>query len=89
MRLVIGPVVPSPTWSLSTLRTGVTSVAAAIRNHLGAVVGAVSAAAPTSRANEAHLARMRDSVMCAARALSAEFGEEGQHVAPREEPQRP
>jgi IclR family acetate operon transcriptional repressor len=68
---------------------GVTCVAAAIRNHLGAVVGAISASAPTSRASEAHLARMRDSVIGAARALSAEFGEEGQHVAPAEDLQRP
>ena len=68
---------------------GVTCVAAAIRNHLGAVVGAVSVAAPTSRASEVHLARMRDSVMGAARALSAEFGEEGPHAALGEEVQRP
>src|SRR5262249_21125203 len=46
---------------------GVTGVGAAIRNHLGAVVGAISASAPTSRASEAHLARIRDSVMSAAR----------------------
>jgi IclR family acetate operon transcriptional repressor len=56
---------------------GVTGIGAAIRNHLGAVVGAISASAPTLRASEAHLARMRDSVMAAARALSAEFGEQG------------
>jgi IclR family acetate operon transcriptional repressor len=68
---------------------GVTCVAAAIRNHLGAVVGAISAAAPTSRASEAHLARMRDSVIGAARALSAEFGEEGPQTAPGEDVQRP
>jgi IclR family acetate operon transcriptional repressor len=68
---------------------GVTCLAAAIRNHLGAVVGAISASAPTSRAGEAHLARMRDSVIGATRALSAEFGEEGQQAAPGEEVQRP
>jgi IclR family acetate operon transcriptional repressor len=56
---------------------GVTGIGAAIRNHLGAVVGAISVSAPTLRANEAHLSRMRDSVMAAARALSAEFGEQG------------
>jgi IclR family acetate operon transcriptional repressor len=60
---------------------GVTGVGAAIRNHLGAVVGAISASAPTQRASEEHLARMRDSVMGAARALSAEFGEQGPQVA--------
>jgi IclR family acetate operon transcriptional repressor len=56
---------------------GVTGVAAAIRNHQGGVVGAISVSAPTLRASDQHLARMRDSVMGAARALSAEFGEQG------------
>jgi IclR family acetate operon transcriptional repressor len=60
---------------------GVTGVGAAVRNHVGAVVGAISASAPTLRAGEGHLARMRDSVMGAARALSAEFGEQGPQVA--------
>ena len=60
---------------------GVTGVGAAIRNHLGAVVGAVSVSAPTLRATDAHLVCMRDSVMAAARALSAEFGEQGGQAA--------
>jgi IclR family acetate operon transcriptional repressor len=60
---------------------GVTGVGAAIRNHLGAVVGAISVSAPTLRASETHVARMRESVMAAARALSAEFGEPGGHAA--------
>ncbi|HEX6000647.1 MAG TPA: IclR family transcriptional regulator [Hyphomicrobiaceae bacterium] len=63
---------------------GVTGVGAAIRNHQGAVVGAISVAAPTLRASEAHLSRMRDSVMAAARALSAEFGEQASQTAPGE-----
>src|SRR5262245_41413225 len=63
---------------------GVTGIGAAIRNHLRAVVGAISAWAPTLRAGEAHLARMRDSVMAAARALSAEFGEQGSQSGPVE-----
>jgi IclR family acetate operon transcriptional repressor len=68
---------------------GVTCLASAIRDHLGAVVGAISASAPTSRANQAgHLARMRDSVMDAARSLSAEFGEQGPQAAPVEGPGR-
>ena len=62
-------------------QAGVTGVGAAIRNHLGAVVGAISASAPSLRASEEHLARMRESVMGAARALSAEFGEQGPQVA--------
>jgi DNA-binding IclR family transcriptional regulator len=40
-------------------------------------VGAISVSAPILRASEAHIGRMRDSVMAAARALSAEFGEQG------------
>lgn len=61
---------------------GVTCVGAAIRDHLGAVVGAISASAPTVRASQdGHLARMRDSVMAAARTLSAEFGEQGPQQA--------
>jgi IclR family transcriptional regulator, acetate operon repressor len=55
---------------------GVICVGAAIRNHLGAVVGAISASAPTQRATDEHLGRMRDGVIAAARALSAEFGEQ-------------
>jgi IclR family acetate operon transcriptional repressor len=53
---------------------GVVCIAAAIRDHLGAVVGAISASTPTLRATDAHLDGMREAVMAAARALSAEFG---------------
>jgi IclR family acetate operon transcriptional repressor len=60
---------------------GVFCVGAAIRDHLGAVVGAISASTPTLRATDDHLALMRDSVMSAARALSAEFGEQSSDVA--------
>jgi IclR family acetate operon transcriptional repressor len=60
---------------------GVICVGAAIRNHLGAVVGAISASAPTLRATDEHLGRMRDGVMAAARALSAEFGEQSGEAA--------
>ena len=59
---------------------GVFCVGAAIRDHLGAVVGAISASTPTLRATDGHLALMRDSVMSAARALSAEFGEQSSDV---------
>jgi IclR family transcriptional regulator, acetate operon repressor len=68
---------------------GVICVGAAIRNHLGAVVGAISASAPTLRAEEEHLAGMRDCVMAAARALSAEFDQPGPEVAPAAEAQNP
>jgi IclR family transcriptional regulator, acetate operon repressor len=61
---------------------GVTCVAAAVRDHLGAVVGVIGALAPTVRASQdGQLARMRDSVMAAARTLSAEFGEQGPQLA--------
>lgn len=62
-------------------RHGVVCVGAAIRNHLGAVVGAISASAPTQRATDLHLGRMREGVIAAARALSAEFGERSAEAA--------
>jgi IclR family acetate operon transcriptional repressor len=63
---------------------GVTCVGSAIRDHQGAVVGALSASAPTMRADEAHLALMRDEVVAAARTLSAELGEPGSQPLPAE-----
>ncbi|MDB5600114.1 MAG: transcriptional regulator, IclR family protein [Xanthobacteraceae bacterium] len=54
---------------------GVICIGAAIRDHSGAVVGSISASTPTMRADEAHLARLREDVMAATRALSAELGE--------------
>jgi IclR family acetate operon transcriptional repressor len=63
---------------------GVICVGAAIRDHLGAVVGAISASTPTLRATDEHLAIMRDSVMSAARALSAEFGAQSTEAASTE-----
>lgn len=56
---------------------GVVCIGAAIRNHTGAVVGAISASTPTMRASDSHLAQMRDEVVAATRALSAELGEPG------------
>jgi IclR family acetate operon transcriptional repressor len=61
---------------------GVVCVGAAVRNHLGAVVGAISASGPTLRATDEHLGRMREGVMAAARALSAEFGERTGEAGP-------
>jgi len=55
-------------------------IGAAIRDQAGAVVGAISASTPTMRADDEHIALMRDSVMSATRALSAEFGEPGSLV---------
>jgi IclR family acetate operon transcriptional repressor len=45
------------------------------------VVGAISASAPGMRASEEHLARMREEVVSATRALSAELGEPGAQAA--------
>jgi len=56
---------------------GVICVGAAIRDHAGAVVGAISASAPAMRATEEHLALMREEVIAAANALSADLGEPG------------
>ena len=56
---------------------GVICVGSAIRDHAGAVVGAISASAPAMRATEEHLALMRREVIAATNALSAELGEPG------------
>jgi IclR family acetate operon transcriptional repressor len=53
---------------------GVICVGAAIRDHNGAVVGAISASTPTMRANDNHLTLVREEVVSAVRALSAELG---------------
>jgi len=54
---------------------GVVCVGAAIRDHAGTVIGAISASAPTMRADKGHFGLMREQVVAATRALSAEFGE--------------
>jgi IclR family acetate operon transcriptional repressor len=64
---------------------GVVCVGAAIRDHAGAVVGAISASTPAMRATEEHLARMREAVVSATRALSVEFG----HPASQNNAERP
>jgi IclR family acetate operon transcriptional repressor len=56
---------------------GVICIGSAIRDHAGAVVGAISASAPAMRATEAHLALMQQEVIEATNALSAELGEPG------------
>ena len=53
---------------------GVVGVGAAVRDHAGAVIGAISASAPSFRAGDAHLALMREAVTAAARDLSGSFG---------------
>jgi IclR family acetate operon transcriptional repressor len=53
---------------------GVICIGAAIRDQAGTVIGAISASTPTMRASEEHVARIRDEVNAATRALSAEFG---------------
>lgn len=56
---------------------GVICVGAAIRDHNGAVVGAISASTPAMRATDQHLANVREQVLSAVRALSSELGEAG------------
>ena len=56
---------------------GVICVGAPIRDHNGAVVGAISASTPAMRANDGHLSLMREQVVSAVRALSAELGGHG------------
>jgi IclR family acetate operon transcriptional repressor len=53
---------------------GVICVGAPIRDHNGAVVGAISASTPAMRANDDHLSLIREQVVTAVRALSAELG---------------
>ncbi len=54
---------------------GVICVGAAIRDQTGTVIGAISASTPSMRATEAHINLMRDEIVAATRALSAQFGE--------------
>lgn len=56
---------------------GVICIGAAIRDRTGAVVGAISASTPTMRASDDHLDLVREQVVSAVRALSAELGEPG------------
>ncbi len=53
---------------------GVICIGAAIRDQSGTVIGGISASTPSMRANEEHIALMRDEICAATRALSAEFG---------------
>lgn len=66
---------------------GVVCIGAAVRNNAGAVVGAISASAPTMRTSDEHLTLMREEVMAAARALSAELGEPGSQPSATGRPQ--
>jgi IclR family acetate operon transcriptional repressor len=53
---------------------GVSCVGAAIRDQAGTVIGAISVSTPLMRADEEHLALMREEILAATRALSAEYG---------------
>jgi IclR family acetate operon transcriptional repressor len=60
---------------------GVTCIGAAIRDHVGTVIGAISASTPTMRATQEHLDLMRDQILEATRGLSAEFGDPSSQLA--------
>ncbi len=65
---------------------GVICVGAPIRDHNGAVVGAISASTPAMRANNDHLKLMREQIVSAVRALSAELGAHAAPARPRATP---
>jgi IclR family acetate operon transcriptional repressor len=56
---------------------GVICVGSAIRDHAGAVVGAISASMPAMRATDEHLALMQSEIVAATSAINAELGEPG------------
>lgn len=53
---------------------GVLCIGSAIRDQAGTVIGGISASMPVMRATDEHIALMRDEIVAATRALSAEFG---------------
>lgn len=59
---------------------GVICIGSAIRDHAGAVVGAISASMPAMRATEEHLALVRNEIIAATAALNAELGEPGSQM---------
>ncbi len=63
-------------------QAGVICVSTAIRDHSGAVVGSLGAWAPTLRASDEHVTRLRAEVITAARDLSAELGEPAAQARP-------
>lgn len=65
---------------------GVICVGSAIRDHAGAVVGAISVSTPALRATGEHLALVRDQVIAATTALGAELGEPEQAAAAAPKP---
>ncbi len=56
---------------------GVICIGAAIRDHAGAVVGAISASMPAMRATDEHVSLVRNEITTATSSLSAELGEPG------------
>jgi IclR family acetate operon transcriptional repressor len=62
---------------------GVICLGAAIRDHNGAVVGAISASTPRMRASDDHLMLIREQVVSAVRALSSELGAPATPPRPR------
>jgi len=61
---------------------GVICIGSAIRDHAGAVVGAISASMPAMRATDEHLALVRNEIIAATSAINAELGEPGSQATP-------
>lgn len=56
---------------------GVICIGSAIRDHAGAVVGAISASMPAMRATDEHVSLVRNEIVAATSILNAELGEPG------------
>jgi IclR family acetate operon transcriptional repressor len=60
---------------------GVLCIGAAIRDQAGTVIGGISASMPLMRATDEHINLMRDEIVAATRALSAQFGAPNAQIA--------
>lgn len=60
---------------------GVLCIGAAVRDHAGAVVGAISASVPSYRATNAHVLLIRTELLSSTRELSLELGAPGKSLA--------
>jgi IclR family acetate operon transcriptional repressor len=68
---------------------GVLCIGAAIRDQAGTVIGGISASMPLMRATDEHINLMRDEIVAATRALSAQFGAPNAQIAVQAAIERP